>query len=119
MKCTDDDKGTGSWPYIRLLDAGINHSLRELLVQCVLEGEAFELSYVSTLSSECLNVLKSYLMNDPIPTEKISVKIDFLRQNLSVQQLKDVYILRGLLSYEVFHHSLGKRWSVDYGYVIN
>ena len=117
VKCTDEEKGTGSWPYIRLLDAGINHLLRELLVQSVLEGEALELSYVSTLSSQCMDVLKSYLMNDPIPTKQMPVKIDFLRKNLSEQQLKDVYILRGLLSFEVFHHSLGKRWSVDYGYV--
>jgi hypothetical protein len=118
VKSTDENKGTASWPYIRLIDAGINHLLREKLIDCVLEGEALELSYVSSLSSQCMEFLKSYLLNEPISTEQMAIKIEFLRKNLSEQQLKDVYILRGLLSFEVFHHSLRKRWSVDYGYVI-
>ena len=117
VKSTDGSKGTGSWPYVRLIDAGINHLLREKLVECVLEGAALELSYVSTLSSQCMEYLKSYLLNEPISPEQMEIKTEFLRKNLSEQQLKDVYILRGLLSFEVLHHSLRKRWSVDYGYV--
>ncbi len=83
----------------------------------MLEGEALELSYVSTLSTQCMEYLKSYLLNEPISPEQMEIKTEFLRKNLSKQQLKDVYILRGLLSFEVLHHSLRKRWSVDYGYV--
>jgi hypothetical protein len=48
-------------------------------------------------------------MNEPISS------IEDFRESLNEQEMNDIFILRGLLSYEVLHHSLRKRWSVDYG----
>ena len=88
------------------------------MVQYILEGDALEVSYLSTLTTKCIDCLTSYLLGDTnISAEEMSEKVQFLEQNLKEDQLKDVYILRGLLSFDVFHHSLMKRWSVDYGYL--
>jgi len=117
VKAIDQSRGNGSWPYIRLINDHANHQLRMQMVQYILEGDALEVSYLSTLSAKCIDCLTSYLLGDPnISAEEMSEKVQFLKQNLKEDQLKDVYILRGLLSFDVFHHSLMKRWSVDYGY---
>ena len=105
VKAIDVTRGSASWPYIRLLNDRANHQLREKMVQFILEGNALEVAYLSTLSTKCINCISSYLLGDAELDEK----------NLTEEQLKDVFILRGLLSYDVFQHSLMKRWSVDYG----
>jgi len=118
VKAIDQSRGNGSWPYTRLINDRANHQLRERMVQYILEGDALEVSYLSTLSTKSIGCLTSYLLGDTnISAEEMSEKVQFLKQNLKEDQLKDVYILRGLLSFDVFHHSLMKRWSVDYGYL--
>ena len=116
IKSSEGNERGGSWPYIRLVDDHINGQLRKMLVQSILQGEALEVSYISTFSLECLDCLKSYLLNDDslALAERIR-KSEFLYRNISEQHLKDVFILRALLSFQVIHHSLRKRWSVDYG----
>ena len=115
VKAIDVTRGSASWPYIRLLNDRANHQLREKMVQFILEGNALEVAYLSTLSTKCIDCISSYLLGDAELDEMLE-KVKFLLQNLTEEQLmKDVFILRGLLSYDVFQHSLMKRWSVDYG----
>ena len=109
FKPVEEEKGSSAWPCIRLVDDSCNNQLRESLVQCVLDGTAKELADLSRkLSTARRDCLKKYLMNK-------QVSIEDFRDSLNEQEMKDIFILRGLLSYEVLHHSLRKRWSVDYG----
>ena len=81
------------------------------IVDGLLVGRYPELAYLSTLNSRRKQVLRKYLCNQIKSSDDLGV----LSSELTEQQLKDVLILRGLLSYGVLPHAIRKRWSVDYG----
>ena len=107
--CDSDEQHSPTFPDLR--DEQDDQRLVANIVDGLLVGRYPELAYLSTLNSRRKQVLRKYLCNQIKSSDDLGV----LSSELTEQQLKDVLILRGLLSYGVLPHAIRKRWSVDYG----
>ena len=100
-----------AFPIIRLLNQKIYSDLCKRICDDFFDKIGIK-SKVVELQIEKKKLVKDFILND-----KIEPKCkDFIKNVLKDKHLKDIiYILRGILNYDILYVILSKRWKVDYG----
>jgi hypothetical protein len=104
-------RGLGAFPHVRILNDDGAEALTGRIVREIVEGKLPSLP-LGHCNVEILQAIGSFLCDmdiDDVSYEKIR------KHFRDSAQLNTLYVVRGLVSYQILSHALRKRWLVNYG----
>ncbi|KAK5056802.1 hypothetical protein LTR84_012334 [Exophiala bonariae] len=104
-------RATGSFDHIRVLNEEGAQTLMTSLVDSILEGGLPSVP-LGHCNAEVLQALRSFIHDADLEPEAFQLVSDHFEGS---EQLDILYVVRGLISYQILTHALRKRWMVNYG----
>ncbi|KEF51501.1 uncharacterized protein A1O9_12418 [Exophiala aquamarina CBS 119918] len=106
-----EDRPIGAFDHIRILNDAGCESLMSSLVDAVVQGKLASVP-LGHCNTELLQALRLFIQDVNVHPETLEqIKAHFKESG----QLDILYVVRGLISYQVLAHALRKRWLVNYG----
>lgn len=104
-------RATDAFDHIRILNEAGSKALMTSLVDAILKGGLPSVP-LGHCNSEELQALKTFIQDADVDPETLSVISSHFEGS---SQLEILYIVRGLITYQILSHALRKRWLVNYG----
>ncbi|KAJ9617111.1 hypothetical protein H2200_000832 [Cladophialophora chaetospira] len=104
-------RGRGHFPHFRVLDDDGAKAVNELVAQAIIEGKLANLP-LAHCSDDVLQAIKSFVLDINVEASQFELVSRYFQGSTKLDLL---YVARGLIAYQIFAHTLSKRWLVNYG----
>lgn len=106
-----ESRGRGAFPHIRVLNDNGALVLTELVAQAVVDGKLPSLP-LGSCNEDMLQAIRAFLLHVDVDESLFQLMSEHFQGSVKLDLL---YVVRGLISYQILPHCLRKRWLVNYG----
>lgn len=106
-----ESRGQGCFPHVRILNQVGANVMANLITQAISDGQVPTLS-LGHCNPDVLEAVSAFILNMDVNEANLDL---FMWHFKDSDKLGHLYIARGLISYQILSHVLGRRWKVHYG----